>query len=120
MSIELKIKSKHLSAEAKIIRFEELKIKSKANKSTTDIKTLNNLSNHRKINVRRENRATFLARALIANKEYSTVEPSCTFYNNPLNDTKLLKRIHSMVNTYGTKVSYYSIKNWITYPYIKY
>jgi len=114
MSIELKIKSKHLGIEAKLIRFEELKIKQSNNK---DVSMLNNLANHRKITVRRENRATFLARAIISNKEYKTVEQNCKALNSPLADKYLLKRIHTMVNKYGKDVSYYNIKSWITYPY---
>lgn len=84
MSIELKIKSKHLSAEAKIIRHEENKLKRQiqwlkehqqphADKSDT----LSSISGHRRWEVRNENRATFLARAFIADVPYKTLEQSC-------------------------------------------
>jgi len=82
MSVELKIKSKHLALEAKVIRFEEEKIKKqlawyRKNKPLEiygkDL-GLSSLSEHRKIVVGRENRATFLARAFIAGTPYNKVE----------------------------------------------
>ena len=78
MSIELKIKSKHLASEAKIIRFEELRIKKriKHNKGNLNdlLMQLNSIAEHRKYVVGRENRATFLARAFIQGKPYNKVE----------------------------------------------
>ena len=81
MSIELKIKSKHLSVEAKIIRFEEHKLTKqikwlKEHQQTyeTQFWKRHSLNQHRKVDVRNENRATFLARAFIAGKPYSSVE----------------------------------------------
>ena len=78
MSIELKIKSKHLSVEAKIIRFEEQKIKKqiRRNKGNSNdlLMQLNSIADHRKYVVGRENRATFLARAFIAGTPYNKVE----------------------------------------------
>ena len=82
MSVELKIKSKHLSVEARIIRFEERKLlKQYRWAEAKHHQTGNNdmyprwhdvaftsycsLSKHRKWDVRNENRATFLARAYI-------------------------------------------------------
>ena len=82
MSIELKIKSKHLSVEAKIIRFEENKLKkqiawlhkNKPKEVYSKELELVSLSNHRKCVVGAENRATFLARAFIAGMPYKKVE----------------------------------------------
>jgi len=83
MSVKLKIKSKHLSQEASIIRFEERKLlknvayhREQHNKlgfnsqydtnNDSDYRTYVSLNNHRRNDVRNENRATFLARAFIA------------------------------------------------------
>jgi hypothetical protein len=91
MSIELKIKSKHLGEEARIIRFEELKLRKQVrwirlkHKATGANEPLNvssalaetqreRLRKHRVQDVRRENRATFLARAYIARCSYKSVE----------------------------------------------
>lgn len=80
MSIELKIKSKHLSLEAKVIRFEEKKLKKQIEwcKNRTDDsklrETWESINHHRRWNVRNENRATFLARAYISGKDYRIVE----------------------------------------------
>lgn len=83
MSIELKIKSKHLSLEAKVIRFEEHKLKRQiawhTKRQSLDpnlVYKYQSIHNHRVWDVRRENRATFLARALIAGKTYKSVEQS--------------------------------------------
>ena len=97
MSIELKIKSKHLALEAKVIRFEETKVKKQLkwlskNKPTEVYAAqlgLNSLSEHRKHVVGRENRATFLARAYIAGKSYNYVEAG-----------KRKERKHYEFNTY--------------------
>lgn len=82
MSVELKIKSKHLALEAKVIRFEERKvikqIKWLKNNEPKNLYSkeleLASLSDHRKYVVGRENRATFLARAFIAGTPYNKVE----------------------------------------------
>ena len=86
MSVELKIKSKHLALESKVIRFEEAKVKkqikwlqkNKPVSNSTELYSaqlgLCSLSNHRKYVVGRENRATFLARAFIAGTPYNKVE----------------------------------------------
>ena len=106
MSIELKIKSKHLSVEAKIIRFEEKKLKAK-NKAM-----FWNLRSHRTWEVRNENRATFLARAFLEGRAYGTVE------KNVENQGKLVHyivpRVLSMVNKYGeSQLKKEDILNWI-------
>lgn len=86
MSIELKIKAKHLALEPQIIKHEEQKLKKQIKNykiSSVDEKDLgrerlilklNSLANHRKHDVRREARATHLARAYLAGKPYLTVE----------------------------------------------
>jgi len=115
MSIELKIKSKHLSQEAKIIKQEERKLKAQAGwvrykqgwafAHTTERK-LNSIHNHRVIDVRNENRATFLARAYLRGIPYSVLEArhnkSRTANMNPKLFDHLRRRVHSMVNKYGT------------------
>jgi hypothetical protein len=118
MSIELKIKSKHLSEEARIIRFEEQKLLQKVNYSRQKhYATGNNeeyrawedkhfqdycsLNRHRKWNVRNENRATFLARAYIAGVPYSTVEQKRE--NEFLFRSQIFPRICAMVVKYGKR-----------------
>jgi hypothetical protein len=112
MSVELKIKSKHLSEEARIIRFEENKIKkhsrhvrSRQGHVTADevLKTFRSLNHHRRWDVRNENRATFLARAYIAGVPYNQVE------QKRKDEFKfrhyVIPRVASMVAKYGkTKI----------------
>ena len=82
MNSELKIKSKHLALEPQIIRKEEAKLKKRMKHHRSDDTVssmslewkLHSLTNHRKINVRNEARATHLARAFIAGKPYSYAE----------------------------------------------
>jgi hypothetical protein len=118
MSIELKIKSKHLSVEAQIIRFEEHKLKKQlrwfiedhkstgANDSASlydfkPFRQLKSLTQHRRWDVRNENRATFLARAYLAGQSYATVEQK----RKPENEYKffsfVLPRVVAMVAKYG-------------------
>jgi hypothetical protein len=106
MSIELKIKSKHLSLEAKVIRHEERKLK-KQIRWMSSRQALppqfeykyQSIHNHRVWNVRNENRATFLARAYLAGVPYRTVEhkrkDDAVFY------CYILPRVLDMVNKYG-------------------
>lgn len=118
MSVELKIKSKHLSEEARIIRFEERKLlkqfmwaknKHYATGSNDEFKYYydpawcqwNSLSNHRKWDVRNENRATFLARAYIAGIPYNRVEQKRK--DETLFTRWILPRICSMVVKYGKR-----------------
>lgn len=116
MSIELKIKSKHLSEEARIIRFEENKLLKKVKHSRQKhYSTGNNekyeawrdkhfqkyssLNYHRKWDVRNENRATFLARAYIAGVPYSKVEQKRE--DEVLFRSQIFPRICAMVAKYG-------------------
>lgn len=118
MSIELKIKSKHLAEESRIIRFEENKLKSQVRYQSNKHRETGSNSEfeffqckehqkreslylHRTRDVRFENRATFLARAYLAGKSYHQVEnkreesKECEFY------TFVLPRVIGMVKKYG-------------------
>lgn len=123
MSIELKIKSKHLSEEARIIRFEEGKLLKqvswlrKQHKGTGANDPLDlflckphyqykSLRDHRVKDVRRENRATFLARAYIAGKSYLSVEAKRKPEYEQEFNYFVLPRVVNMVAKYGAdKVS---------------
>lgn len=119
MSIELKIKSKHLALEAGVIRFEEQKLKKQIRwfcdkhmpHSQVEYK-LNQISSHRKWDVRNENRATFLARAYIAGRPYITVERSVK--DQAVLECYIIPRIVAMVQRYHSrKTTTEDIKNWI-------
>lgn len=123
MSIELKIKAKHLALEPQIIRHEEDKLKkqikyhrsSDATSAFTLARKLDELINHRRWNVRNESRATNLARAFLAGDMYSkhekrSIENNCMFF------MYIVPRIHAMVTKYGKgdqrKVTREDIWNW--------
>lgn len=120
MSIELKIKSKHLSLEAGVIRFEERKLLEqlkwlRANQQPTQRLeyTYYSISDHRKKDVRRENRATFLARAYIAGKPYKTVEQSVK--DTSVLECYIIPRVVAMVQRYhDRKTTAETIKEWIS------
>lgn len=108
MSIELKIKSKHLAFEPAIIRHEEKKllrqIKSKKNyQSNEDTVALENkresLYHHRVWDVRNESRATLLARTFLAGKPYKSVERKV--HDKSVLMAYIVPRILSMVLKYG-------------------
>jgi len=120
MSVELKIKSKHLSEEAKIIRFEEQKILKRVDKrrkkhyesgNNTEYKvwedkdwsTYYSLSTHRKRDVRNENRATFLARAYLKGIPYRIVEQKRNSYS--LFMILIFPRMVSMIVKYGKNLT---------------
>mgnify|MGYP003488840732 CR=1 FL=1 len=120
MSIELKIKTKHLSEEAKIIRFEERKqlLQSRwyinnqkeagNNSSSQEIATkqqilYRSINQHRRWDVRNENRATFLARAYIAGKAYNEVEQRRKPENEYKFTAKIIPRVVAMVEKYGAQ-----------------
>lgn len=120
MSVELKIKSKHLSEEAKIIRFEERKLlkgidyrRRKHNEAghNTEYKVwddknwrdYHSLSAHRKKDVRNENRATYLARAYIAGVPYKIVEQKRKLDNEHTFEKIILPRVFAMVVKYGPR-----------------
>ena len=118
MSIELKIKSKHLSEEARIIRFEEKKLFKQYQRSLNKYRAAGNndmyprwddkafmsydsLKRHRRWDVRNENRATFLARAYIAGVPYDRVEQKRL--DERLFKTQIFPRICAMVVKYGKR-----------------
>ena len=120
MSIELKIKSKHLSEEAKIIRFEERKLLKQYQWSLDEYHKAGHndmyprwndkaflsfcsLHNHRKWNVRNENRATYLARAYIAGIPYKTIEQKRNPDNEHTFQTFVLPRVFTMVTKYSLR-----------------
>jgi len=120
MSIELKIKSKHLSEEARIIRFEENKLKKQArwlrDHQLNDVsvhKDFLNLKQHRRWDVRNENRATFLARAYLEGKRYCEVENKRKPENEYTFTAFVIPRVLTMVNKYGNvQVTKEEILEW--------
>lgn len=118
MSIELKIKSKHLAFEPAIIRKEEYKLLEqirwyKKHHQITDdspdpeLEKLEhkryNLYSHRKWEVRNESRATYLARAFIKGMPYKRVENNSDF-NQYFNHNRIVfDRVLDMVAKYGAK-----------------
>lgn len=119
MSIQLKIKSKHLGLEAKVIKFEEAKLKKQIRwycdrQSPNDklVWQLNDITNHRKWDVRNENRATFLARAFIAGVPYKTVEHKVK--DRAILTQYIAPRVLSMVKKYKSyKLEMDDVMNWI-------
>ena len=116
MSVELKVKSKHLSEEARIIRFEERKVKKQMNwhkdrqqPFEKEAALYSSLNAHRRWEVRNENRATFLARAYLAGKEYKTIENKC--HDPVVLRAYILPRVCEMVNKYGPAADKLS-KKW--------
>lgn len=106
MSIELKVKSKHLTEEAKIIRFEERKQRAR-NKAL-----FRSLRKHRAWDVRNENRATFLARAYLAGRAYNTVEQNV--YSRGKLENYILPRTLTMINKYGeNKITKEELLQWV-------
>lgn len=132
MSIELKIKSKHLALESKVIRFEENKLQKRViwlykNSSETEkskyssdywttVWKLASLSDHRKNVVGRENRATFLARAYIAGKPYSSTERSRNPLKEEMFQRDVLPRVYEMVKKYHDK---FDVRRSITVDTLK-
>lgn len=105
MSIELKIKSKHLAEEAKIIRKEEwslekqIKWLKKAEQAVEKQQnTRKSISDHRRWDVRNENRATYLARAFIKQVPYKTLESYV--YDSTHLYSRILPRVLAMVKKY--------------------
>jgi hypothetical protein len=118
MSVELKVKSKHLSEEARIIRFEEYKLLKQYRWAQNQYRATGNndmyprwddkafmaycsLMHHRICDVRNENRATFLARAYIAGVPYTTVEQKRKPENESYFQILTLPRVWTMVAKYG-------------------
>lgn len=110
MSIELKIKAKHLSLEPGIIRTEERKLKARIKylKKNSLGETeglsnkLNSLITHRRTDVRNEARATHLARTYLANKPYAYAEKKRKPENEDTFQRYVIPRITAMIKKYGT------------------
>lgn len=133
MSIELKIKFKHLALEPAIIRKEEYNLLRQIAwyKQHYQIKDISgfkealkilykyqSLQHHRTVVVRNEARATHLARAFIAGKSYSSVEK--TRKDERLFQTQIIPKIFSMVAKYGNeRVHQKYDRNTKTYGYTK-
>ena len=129
MCIELKIKSKHLALEPNIIRHEERKLKqrmryhrSKDGESSIDLEwKLQSLTNHRKLAVRNEARATHLARAYLAGKPYKAVEQSRKACNETVFQVVILVRVLAMIARYGNKeqraTDRSKLKEWCAIPF---
>lgn len=121
MSIELKIKSKHLGLEAKVIKFEEAKLKrqirwhcERYSPNDSLVWKFNSIVHHRKWDVRNENRATFLARAFIAGVPYKTVEHKRKPENEYTFQIYVLPRVLAMVNRYHNRnITKDAIEEWI-------
>lgn len=107
MCIELKIKAKHLAIEPSIIRKEEDRLKkqmkyNRGEKSYWDLdRKRQELSLHRRWNVRNESRATELARAYLAGKPYSYVEKKRK--DDGMFQMYIVPRIVAMVTKYGSR-----------------
>jgi len=110
MSIELKIKAKSLAVEAQIIRREELKLKRTANWYTEHqqaeegaacARKRQDLYEHRIGIVRRESRATQLARSFIKGHAYCTIERNTRL--DPYTRGKLIGRVHKLLMKYHDK-----------------
>lgn len=124
MSLELKIKSKHLTEEAKIIRFEENKLRRQVrylHEAQREVDAYaafykwQSLNSHRRQDVRVENRATFLARAYLAGKDYSEVEQKRSPDMEYDFQSRVIPRIVAMINKYGsTAVDAPTLKKWAT------
>lgn len=132
MSVELKIKSKHLSEEARIIRFEERKFlkgfrwEINQHKATghnealkpyasSNYRKYESLNHHRRWDVRNENRATYLARAYLDGVEYKAVEQKRKEENEYTFLAFIVPRVVAMVNKYGKEqVTKDDILKWST------
>ena len=104
MSIELKIKSKHLATEPAIIRHEERKLLRMArrreyNDTESILMKYRSLSEHRKWVVRNESRATYLARAFLSGKPYYSVEKK--IHNYSTLRAYVVPRVVEMIMKYG-------------------
>lgn len=109
MSIELKIKSKHLALEPAIIKREEAKLKRRIKHHRSDDQTsaitlgwkLDSLVRHRKMDVRNESRATHLARTYLAGKPYVRAELKRN--DDYFFEMYIVPRVVAMVTKYGNK-----------------
>lgn len=115
MSIELKIKAKHLALEPAIIRKEEqkllkqIKYTKQYHQTNDDLNDLtyplhqkwSSLFAHRKWDVRNEARATHLARAFLHGQSYNEVEGKT--HDKWVLKFYIIPRVFAMVAKYGPK-----------------
>ena len=121
MSLELKIKSKHLAVESTIIRREENKIKKSIkwleehNTAAHDQRSLwHSINNHRKAAVRPESRSTYLARAYIKGQKYSDVENKRKQEKEYEFQSLVLPRTLGMIKKYGSyNVTLKALHDWL-------
>jgi len=99
--IKLKIKSKSLAEESRIIRKEERKLTGEDR---------DELTVHRRWTVRQHARATYLAIAFIKHRSYKTVEPKCN--DTALRDSYITPKVAAMVKKYGEYGDDRSITKW--------
>ena len=111
MTTKLKIKSKHLALEPAIIRHEERKLQKQIAwlKKTSQTNALpkeewlrQDLSNHRRFEVRNEARATYLAIAFLSGVPYKVLEKARK--NETIFKAYILPRVISMVLKYGPEI----------------
>ena len=123
MSIELKIKSKHLGLEAKVIRHEEQKLRRQIEwaKQTSSEKLdelrsqRNTIASHRRHEVRNENRATFLARAFIKGTPYKVLEAKREPSDEYNFQRFVLPRVLAMVKKYhNPNLDMVHIQKWMS------
>lgn len=109
MSIELKIKAKHLALEPGIIEHEEEKLRKRIKFLVARKQDVGNLwyklaslESHRRNNVRDEARATNLARTFIAGKAYTSTELKRRADKEQKFQYYIIPRIAAMAKKYGT------------------
>ena len=114
MCTELKIKSKSLAAEARMIRAEEIKVRDHARKRASLQKPTGKLNalrqrlyDHRIDVVRFEARATFLARSYISGKTRSVVEA------NKVTDARVRRRAMKIAAKYGPNYNEGEFLRWL-------
>lgn len=123
MSLELKIKSKHLGEEARIIKFEQRKLQKqidwlRRHQKPVDKKLIeqrDSLYHHRIWDVRNENRSTFLARAYIEGRPYKTVEKKC---DEGFLRFHIVPRVTKMImKYYTTDIDLKTVAEWMGLKY---
>lgn len=128
-SLELKVKTKHLSQEAKIIRFEETKLRKQLDWLKDNGKgqghteyaqkhdQFMSLKAHRREDVRNENRASYLARAFIEGKPYKKVEnkrkPEREYEFNAYTLPRVLKMIQKYGGSQHGNLTKEGLKAWL-------
>lgn len=107
MSLELKIKAKSLADEARTIRLEERRLKKARQGNSPQFQSI---YLHRIGVVRREARATHLARAFLAGTPYRAVERETRC---PIVD-HVISRVVIMVRKYGREVDTAQVVEWLS------